>query len=141
MEKLIKFMKNRYGVDNLYNFLFLLVIIIFIIDMFFPLKILSIIELIILIIMIYRVLSKNITKRRKENQIYLDIKNNIKSIFTYKDKDYIYKKCPKCKTILKLKRPTKIGIKHTTCPTCKKRITALILKKRKIEIIRKKVNK
>ncbi len=54
------------------------------------------------------------------------------------DKDHIYKKCPKCKTTLKLPIPYERGIKHTNCPKCKKRLTLFVLKKQKIEIIKNK---
>ncbi len=138
LTKLYKFMYNRYGVDELYKFNFYLLIILLIINLFTSSSILLIIEILLIIIMIYRSMSKNIQKRQKENQIYLNYKNKIINIFKRKsDKDYIYKKCSKCKTILKLPRPTKKGIKHTTCPTCKKRITVLIFRKKKVEIIRK----
>ena len=107
--KLIKFMYGRYGVDELYKFLFLLYIITFIINIFLNNIFLEILGLIIILIMFYRVLSKN-----------------------------IYKKCPKCKTTLKLPIPYARGIKHTNCPKCKKRLTLFVLKKQKIEIIKNK---
>ena len=62
---------------------------------------------------------------------FINIKRNIE------DKDHIYKKCPKCKTILKLPVPSERGIKHAKCPSCKKRVTLFTLKKLKIEVIKK----
>lgn len=141
--KLIKFMYGRYGIDELYKFLFTSYIIIFVINIFLNNLILEIISLIIVLYTFYRVLSKNISKRSKENREYIKIKNKIiKPLENIKrnilDKDHIYIKCRNCKTTLKLPIPYERGIKHTKCPKCKKRITLFILKKQKIEIIKNK---
>ena len=144
INKLQKFMIGRYGPDELYNFLLKLYIILFIIDLFFNSLALTIIELLIVIIMFYRFLSKNIYKRRKENNKYLRLKNKILKPFNnikrnFKDKDYyVYKKCHKCKTTLKLPLPPKRGIQHVKCPKCKNRIKFLCLRQEKIEVIKNK---
>lgn len=139
--KINKFMYNRYGIDELYKFSFVLYLLVLIINIYFKNSYLSLLEILLVFIMIYRSLSKNVKKRRKENQRYLKIKNivwgpfkNIKrNIF---DKDYVYRKCHKCKRTLKLPIPYERGIKYTTCPKCKYKNKLLILKKQKIEIIR-----
>jgi len=141
--KIIKFMQGRYGPDDLYKFLFGLYIITCVINIFLKNQILDIIGLIIVFITFYRVFSKNIYKRNKENREYLKFKNKIikplKNIKrNIKDKEHIYKKCSKCKTTLKLPIPYDRGIKHTKCPKCKKRLTFLVLKRQKIEIIKNK---
>ena len=143
INKLQKFMYGRYGVDELYKFLFTLYIISFIINIFLNSLILEIIGLIIVLFTFYRVFSKNIYKRARENKEYLKLKKQIIKPLqiierNIKDKDNIYKKCPKCKTTLKLPIPYKIGIKHTTCPKCKKKLSFIVLKKQKIEIIKNK---
>ena len=74
MNWLRKFMYGRYGVDELYKFLFILYIITFIINIFIRSQILEIIGLIIVLITFYRVFSKNIYKRSKENRNYLKAK-------------------------------------------------------------------
>lgn len=147
IEKIYKFMRNRYGIDELYRFLLIVFLILSIINLFLNSYILNLLETTILIYTIYRVLSKNIQKRRKENNKYLKVKNKILNYFyklknnKEKRKYNIYRKCPKCKTILKLPLPTKRGIKKITCPKCKKRFKTLVLKKQKIEIISKKGEK
>ena len=117
-------------------------IILLLIDLFIDSKILLVLELLIIFLTFYRILSKNIYQRNKENQKFIKIKNKLlKPLTTIKrnitDKNHIYKKCPKCKTILKLPVPNQRGIKHAKCPSCKRRVTILALKKLKIEIIRK----
>ena len=97
----------------------------------------------LILTLLYRSFSKQLTIRRKENEKYLKIKRKIihpiMDIKKYLNDDYhIYRKCHHCNTILKLPIPNKRGIKHSKCPTCKKRNTFLILKKIKVEIIKKK---
>ena len=139
--KIQKFMIGRYGIDELYKFLFNLYLILFFPNIFLRNDVIAKIEFIILFIAIYRVFSKNIRQRRKENKIFLKLKKNIIKPFlnikrNIQDKEHIYKKCS-CGTTLKLPLPKKIGIKHAKCPDCKKRVAFLTLKKEKIIIIPK----
>lgn len=144
IEKFQKFMYGRYArPDDLYKFLFWLYFILLIIDLFVNSKILLVLELLVIFIMFYRIFSKNIYKRNDENQKYLRLKRKLLKPFAnikrnIKDKDHVYKKCPKCKTVLKLPVPTKRGIQHAKCPNCKRRVTLFTLKKLKIEIIKNK---
>ena len=141
IDKFRKFMYGRYGIDDLYNFLFYFYIFLCIINLFIKSTIILIIEFLIFVLMFYRVFSKKINIRKKENKIYINIKSKVIKPFinikrNLKDKQHIYVKCFKCKTTLKLPLPTKIGIKHAKCPKCKKRLTFLALKREKIEIIK-----
>ena len=177
INKVQRFMMYRYGVDELYRFLLILYLIVIIIDLFVNSPLLTVIELLIVFIMFYRFFSKNITRRRKENQKFLEIKkkfrlrkrskkendyiykkikqrrkenklflkmkNKVKKPFEViqknrEDKYHIYKRCPKCKTILRLPLPAKRGIKHAKCPHCKRKVTLFTLKYQKVEIIRNK---
>ena len=144
IDKLRRFMIGRYGIDDLYNFLFRLYLILFLIDVFINSKILTIIELIIVIIMFYRFLSKNIYTRQKENKEYLKLKKKVLKPFNtikrnYKDRDYyVYKKCKYCKTTLKLPLPKKRGIQYVKCPKCKKRIKFICFRQEKVEVIKAK---
>jgi len=91
--------------------------------------------------MIYRFFSKNIYQRRKENEYYLQLKKKVNTFFKNsknKNKDNVYKRCKKCKKLLKLPIPSKRGIKRVKCPKCGKSQKFIILKKQKIEIIKKK---
>lgn len=141
--KLQRFMIGRYGSDDLYKFLFMLYIILFIIDLFIQSRVLGTLELLIVLIIFYRFFSKNISRRRKENKSYLDLKKRVLKPFknikrNYQDRDYyVYKKCHKCKTTLKLPLPPKRGIQRVKCPTCKNRIKFLCLRQEKVEIIKK----
>jgi hypothetical protein len=128
--KLERFMYGRYGFDQLHKFLLwlylILLIILIIIGRFINYKLYSallILPFAILIYAIFRVFSKNITKRQIENNKYLKIENKIKAHFKFLSnkwkfrKTHILKKCPNCKNVLRLKK--KKG-KHTVvCPHCK----------------------
>ena len=143
LNKIQKWMYGRYGVDNLYHFLLYTYILIAIINIFLASKILTLIELLIVIINFYIIFSKNIKKRRAENNLYLKIKEKIKKPFkkikrNYQDRsDYIYRRCHKCKKELRLPLPDKKGIKYVTCPNCKHKNRYLITREQKIEIIKK----
>jgi hypothetical protein len=99
-------------------------LVLIILDLFFDSYIVGLLQLITIIIIIYRFLSKNIYKRVKENQKFMDIKyvlfkpfKNIKR--RIKDREHLYKKCG-CGTTIKVKLPKKLGIKHAKCPNCGK---------------------
>ena len=140
--KIQKFMYGRYGTDELYNFLFKLYIVLLIIDLFVKWWGLLYLELLVVIIMLYRMFSKNISRRKKENKKFLNIKNAVMKPFCtwnkqVRDKNNIYKKCNKCKTVIRLPLPSSYGIKHVKCPKCKKKLSVLCLRKEKIEVIKK----
>lgn len=145
--KIQKFMQGRYGPDELYKFLLYLYLILFLINIFLKSSILDILELLIVITMFYRFFSKKRYTRQKENQKYLKIKNSITKKIqnikrNYHNREYnIYKKCPKCKTTLKLPLPAKRGIQHVKCPKCKTRFKFITLRQQKIEIIKKTTKK
>lgn len=143
IEKIQRFMYGRYGVDELYKFLFLVYFGLIIVDLFIHNFVLFIIQTLILFIMFYRVFSKNINRRRKENKMYLKIKNKLLSPFdnikkNIKDKEHVYVKCRKCKKVLRIPIPMERGIKKVKCPNCGKRRKKLVLKKVKVEIITNK---
>lgn len=122
-----RLMYGRYGIDKLYTGLFIIFVIITIVNMFItnPIAnlILSLSNTAILIFMFYRVFSKQIYKRRREEQIYLRIIGKIKRPFSvairrFKErKTHVYKKCPSCKTQLRF--PKKKGTIMVTCPKCR----------------------
>ena len=136
-------------VDALNKFLLIVLLILIILTIFIRSFILDILKFIILGIVIFRLVSKNKYQRNKENQSFLKIKKTLSKPFSniirnFKDrKKYVYKKCHKCKTTLKLPLPKKIGINHAKCPNCKNRVTLFTLRcqkpeKIKVEVIKKR---
>ena len=130
-DKLIAFMYGRNGIDKFNQFLFklylILLILLWIISLFVhPIvyAVWSICLSILPIYMIFRCFSKNIVKRQVENRNYNDVVTQFKNYSNllknkYRDrKTHIYKKCPFCKAVLRLKR---IRGKHrAACPRCSK---------------------
>lgn len=136
-------------IDELNRFLIIIDIILIIVSIFIKAFLLDLFKFIFLGLIIFRIASKNKIQRQKENKIYLKIVNTLTKPFknivrNFKDrKTYVYKKCSKCKTTLKLPLPNKRGINHAKCPECDNRVTLFTLRKKqeekiKVEVIKKK---
>ena len=130
-----KMIQGRNGFDDLCKFQLYFLVILVILDLFVNSYIVGLLQLITMITVCYRFLSKNIYKRVKENQVFMDIKYGLFKPFKnikrrIKDREHLYKKCG-CGTTIKVKLPKKIGIKHAKCPNCGKRNRILALRKRK----------
>lgn len=137
-DRYIKFMKDRYGIDELYKFLLLICFVLIVINTFISNNIIRLFEVLLIVIIFYRYMSKNIKLRKKENDKYLEIKDKIIKSFDYNKKKYkdrnthMYKKCPKCKQ--KIRLPLKKG-KHTVkCPNCGNRFDVACHKDEKIKV-------
>ena len=137
-DRYIKFMKDRYGIDELYKFLLLICFVLLVINTFISNNVIRLFEVLLIVIIFYRYMSKNIKLRKKENDKYLEIKDKIIKLFDYNKKKYkdrnthMYKKCPKCKQ--KIRLPLKKG-KHTVkCPNCGNRFDVACHKDEKIKV-------
>ena len=122
-EKFIRFMYGRYGTDELYRFLSIVFYILFILNLFLGSYALTVSVTALRIFMTYRVFSKNIVKRRAENEKFLAIKRRFDNFIKlnknkWRDRHtHIYKKCPHCGAVLRF---PKIKGKHiANCPSCK----------------------
>lgn len=80
-EKINKFFQGRYGSDELHSLLMILFVILFLIYCITKSYIFNILSFCTIAYAIFRMLSKNIIKRQKENQKFLYYKNNISSWF------------------------------------------------------------
>lgn len=137
--KLYKFFYGRNGVDSLNKFIFVIYMILFVVSIFIKLPVIAVLELMITLIFFYRFFSRDISRRSKENQKYLKFQNKITGKFKltkrkWKDrKTNIYKKCPKCKTVLRL--PLKKGRHICACPKCNNEFKVRCFRNAKIEVI------
>lgn len=141
VNKIRKIMYGRYGVDELYKFLFKICVILFVLDLFINIIIVNSIEFLVITYMLFRFFSKNIYARTKENKNFLKIKKKLLKPFSnisrnIKDKEHVYKRCNKCKKTIKLPLPSKRGLKHAKCPHCGKRVSIFTLKYQKVEFIK-----
>ena len=120
--KIAKIMEGRYGVDALYYALFVLWVVLAVINIFTKNTVIYVITLLIVILMLFRSLSKNISRRRRENDIFLSIFRKIRSeavLLKDRIKDVgkaRYRKCRHCHAITRL--PVKRGIHTVKCPRC-----------------------
>lgn len=116
---LYKFMYGRNGVDQLSNFLLYSSFIVLIPTLFISNKVVKTIFLILFwVIVIYnyfRIFSKKIYKRQKENNFYVSKTNYIKTKFSQR-KTYRFYDCPKCHTHLRV--PKGAGLVTITCKKC-----------------------
>lgn len=141
-ERITEFMYGRNGIDDLYHFLFWIIIILTLVNLYFKSWVVSSIEALLFACLIFRVLSKNVYRRQKENQVYLTCLGKVRKLYRrvrkiistkldvlksqWRDrKTHVYKKCPQCKNTLRL--PRSKG-KHTAaCPCCDARFDITIL--------------
>lgn len=129
--RLLQFMSGRYGIDKLFYFLFSVAALFSFINIFLRSGILQIIVYLIVVFAFCRVLSRNHTARSAENRWIENLLKNInKKVYTARqrkaDITHIYKKCPKCKAVLRL--PRRVG-KHTTvCPKCNNSFKVVVRK-------------
>ena len=123
--KLSQFLYGRYltyGIDILTIIPFVFSVIISFVNIFVSSILLYLFQTLILIFMIYRLLSRNISKRQKENKVFADMFAGIKASRQLKRRikseknTHIYKKCPHCKVTLRL--PRKSGNHTVKCPRC-----------------------
>ncbi|WKY48078.1 hypothetical protein Q5O24_01740 [Eubacteriaceae bacterium ES3] len=120
--RLIRFMIGRYGIDQLYYAGLFLALGIMIINMAVNSSILMWVSYLVLFVNIARSFSRNIAKRRKENEFFLKFWNPVRKetkFFFRRIKEFRtarYKTCPHCKK--KLKLPVKRGKNTVNCPNC-----------------------
>ena len=116
------FMLGRYGPDQLYFALFVIAILLGLLSSITRFYILSLLSYLVLIFAIYRFFSRNIVKRRAENDVFLRywgpvryrfrrFKERLKSRKTHK-----FFKCPKCGVLNRIPRGK--GKIEITCPRC-----------------------
>jgi hypothetical protein len=124
MQKLYYWMMGRNGVDQLSIALLILGLLISIIGRIFWLWPLMAVCYLLYIWALFRMLSKNLTARRKENQWFLRIWKPVCGwisfhCMAFRDrKQYKYFKCPNCG--LRLRAPKGRGKIMVTCRSCHK---------------------
>ena len=117
-----RFMIGRYGPDHLSIALIIVAFILSLLNAFLLHTPILYISYLVFGLTIYRMLSRNIPRRRAENDKFIrywwPIKTKIKNIIQkIKDKfKYKYYKCPTCKK--KLRVPKGKGKIRITCPVC-----------------------
>ena len=131
-ERLMKFMEGRYGADTLFYMMTGLYLGLIVINIPLQSWTIHIIGLVIFAVTVLRSLSRNIEKRKKENDWVVarirKLRANSARSRQIKEQsgEYYFKKCPGCKKTLRLPRVQ--GQHNTTCPACGKSFTMNIKK-------------
>lgn len=123
---LARFFYGRYGNDTLNKFLMVLylicVVAVTILSYIIQSAVFTLVgwtvTLGIFVWSFYRTMSRNIYKRRKENERFCGFFKLRKNKFRDR-KTHVYRKCPKCKAVLRL--PKAKGKHFVNCPRCKNR--------------------
>ena len=124
-ERFARFMQGRYGAygtDRFTRFLIVLFLIVFVITSFTKIKIDQIFPTVIIVYTYFRLLSRNIPARYRENELYAHFASRALSRFstlklTLNDRkaNHIYK-CPTCGQ--KIRIPRGKGRIMVRCPRC-----------------------
>ncbi|MCE5196699.1 MAG: hypothetical protein LLG09_06185 [Negativicutes bacterium] len=129
--RIANFMYGRYGIDQLYYGLLAVSFLLILINMAVQSQIINIVMYLILALLLFRAFSKNLTKRRRENALFLNywrpvqikLARNLRRIREVKT--HRYRTCPKCKKVLRLSRKT--GTHSVRCPSCQTEFKVRIL--------------
>lgn len=118
----MQWMSGRYGTDEFSRFLLIAGLGLSLLEMLFRIPLLSILGLVLVVYATMRGLSRDQSRRLKENQWYQKHKRNVTQwYYRLKNKNqqrkvYRFYKCPSCKQKLRVpKGKKKIKI---TCPNC-----------------------
>lgn len=120
-EKFYRFMQGRYGIDQLNSFLMIVCVICFIVNMFIGSIVLTFIAYGTWLFVIFRMFSKNIYARNRENDKYLNFFSPLSrwlklKLMSKQDPSNKYFSCPKCKQMVRV--PKGHGTVAVTCPNC-----------------------
>ena len=126
--KMQYFMQGRNGDDALNHFLSILGIVLIFLSFFgrlwAPLSLLTLVAMVVLLWSIFRMFSRNIYKRQRENDRFLNLfkplrkKTNIYRNMWRERATYSYYKCPQCKSYVRLRKPPKGKKIAVRCSKC-----------------------
>ncbi len=132
---LMRFMAGRYGTDKLNNVLFWSYMVLWVAQVFFRRGIvgwvLSVLGTVLAVALIWRTLSRNIPRRRAENERFIRVWTPIEAWFRrqftrLRDiRRWRYRTCPCCSARLRL--PIRRGRRTVTCSRCNSQFKAFFL--------------
>jgi len=118
-----RFMLGRNGTDEFSFALLITALLLSILSSIFGISLLSLLSMAAYIYCIFRMFSRNVSKRYSENQRFVELKR--KSMTSVSQawvraknfRKYKYFKCPECHALLRL--PRKVGEVTVTCGKCR----------------------
>lgn len=117
-EKLRRFMIGRRGADELSFALLIGGVVMMLLTALTGFMLFDLIGWIFYVWCLFRMFSRNLTKRYEENMKYLALKQSAAQAWTRLKniRKYKYFKCPECQSLLRL--PRKVGEVTVTCGKC-----------------------
>ena len=138
-EKMYRFAYGRYGTDDLYSFSMIVFAIIWVAEIIAVMIVpegvgktvmtfvFGAIIMLLLSWTMFRMMSRNIARRRRENEIYLKTRRAVARFLSFNtatrtrsrnrdDYSYIFRDCTKCGSVLRL--PRREGKHKVRCPRC-----------------------
>jgi len=109
-QSFFRFMYGRYGTDQLNNVLLILGIVLTVLGWFSSTAFLTVFSYIPLVLVIYRMFSRDVSRRRKENQKFMQFFNRLQ------DRESRYFSCPRCHQTVRV--PRHRGKINIHCPKC-----------------------
>ncbi len=116
-----RFMYGRYGIDQLNIFLVAAYAVLVLLQGITGFRLLSLVAFAAIVLAFFRLMSRNVDKRREENAKFLHMVRPVVSWFHLrrtiaKDKEHFYFKCPNCGQQLRV--PKGKGKISVTCRSC-----------------------
>ena len=104
-----RFMVGRYGMDQLNVAIMAVYLVLYVVFLFTRLAVLDLIVLALLLVTLFRMLSRNLDRRRAENAKFLQLVRPVCRRFKscrarMQDRDHRYFKCPNCGQYLRVPR-------------------------------------
>lgn len=126
-DKFMRFMAGRYGGDQFSRFLSIVTLVLLVVSMFLGRTVVYVpvmaVAWALLFYSLFRIFSRNIQARYRENEKYLQIKGKTTNFFAVKKshftqrKYYRFYRCPKCGQQVRV--PKGKGHIRITCPKCR----------------------
>lgn len=132
---LSRFMTGRYGSDSLNQFLLLAYMVLWAVSLFFRRGvvgwILYALTLALVVVVFFRMLSRNVSHRQRENVAFLRLRGAVtgflrRQLHRLRDiRRWRYRRCPYCRADLRL--PIRRGRRTVTCSRCQGAFKAFFL--------------
>jgi hypothetical protein len=124
--RLARFFYGRNGIDTLGYAAMILNFAVFAVNLFVGSIWLTLFGYLVLALMLFRFFSRNLARRRRENELFTRGFNRVKAFFrrqTRRAKDFKthrYRTCPGCGVTMRL--PIRRGRNTVVCPRCGRRV-------------------
>lgn len=118
-----RFMYGRYGNDTLNHTLLISGVVLSVLSWLPYMGICSVLAMVLLFVALFRTFSRNIGKRRQEQQRFQQMTRGVKTFFTLRRKmwrerhTHRYFRCRYCRAVLRVKKG--LGEVEVGCPRCK----------------------